>query len=236
MSIDSAAVSPPPQKSSFSRKVLAFFAALIAILWGIFEYVFPDPIIYLYSIWRPEYVLIFVSMLMFSMAVSLFIWSYLKNKYLFFFTTLLAYIASCFAFFIIGKEYHSPEFTDGQPKVTAETGSIYYRGIEFAHKTCDREADTVMCRFVVANKRGQKEVRADDWRLVMRDGSVFKQFDTFRGGQKMEYGLRLDLPQGVKAEVEVVFYEVPFKYTEILKLGFEVGNDKFGFKNIEIKK
>ena len=220
-------------KRHFSSSILGAITAILGIGWAILQYIFPDPMIYLYSIWRPEYVLIFISTFIALLSVALFIWSYLKNKFLFFLTALLIYTGSSFFFFIMGKVYFSPEFTDGLPKVTANTGSIYYRGIEFAHQFCDRKADTLSCNLIVSNRRGQASVNPKSWRLVMKDGAVFKDHIVFLGGQKQQnYRTQLDLPQGVEAQIQVVFYEIPNKYTKILKLGFDVNNEKFGFKDI----
>tara|TARA_B100000678_G_C17895288_1_gene377066 strand:- start:340 stop:552 length:213 start_codon:yes stop_codon:yes gene_type:complete len=69
----------------------------------------------------------------------------------------------------------------------------------------------------------------------MKDGAVFNDVELFRGGQKQRWSsASLDLPQGAEAKLEVVFYGVAQKYSDILKLGFEVQNQEFGFKSISI--
>jgi hypothetical protein len=222
------------ESKNIGGKILGMVALLLSVTFAILQYVFPDPIIYLYSLWRPEYILVLISLLISLLAFGAFIWTYLKNKYLFFITCLLLYVITAFSFFTMGREYYKPQFSDGQPKITAENGSVYYRGVEFSHQFCDRMADTVSCNLHIINKRGQAELRADSWRLVMKDGAVFKDYKALRGGQPMDSYGRLDLPQGVEANIQVIFYNVPIKYVDILKLGFKADRDKFGFKHLSI--
>lgn len=217
------------------QKVLAVMVALISLVTSLIAYVFPDPMAYLYTIVRPEYVLILASALVVLLSTSLFIATYLKSRVLFFAVSPLVYLLSGFAFFLIGTEYNRPNLTKGLPKVTSQNGSIYHRGIEFKHQICNRIADTVSCTVLVKNRRGQQNVSAGQWRIVMKNGAVFNDVNVFRGGQKMKpYRNGLDLPQDVEARLEVVFYKVPVEFEEILKLGFKVGGEELGFKNIYI--
>jgi len=218
---------------NFATKILTGISALLAILWAVLEYIFPDPLIYFYSIWKPEYVIVLFTIFISLVYFSVFIWTYIKNKVLFFLSAFSLYFLVSFSFFILGKEYQDPTFSDGLPTVTAESGSVYYRGIEFEHIDCNRKGESIACTVDVLNARSQKRVKVDSWRLVMKDGAVFKDVEMFRGGQKQRYrSVHLDLPQGAEAELEVVFYGVPQKYNDILKLGFEVQNQEFGFKSI----
>ncbi|MGQ7298833.1 hypothetical protein [Marinobacter nauticus] len=218
-----------------ATKTLTGITALIAVLWAILEYIFPDPLIYFYSIWKPEYVIVLFTIFVSLIYFSIFIWTYLKNKVLFFISAFLLYFLTSFAFFILGKEYQDPTFSDGMPTVTAESGSVYYRGIEFEHNNCSREGESIACTIEVFNARSQKRVSVNSWRLVMKDGAVFNDVELFRGGQKQRWNsANLDLPQGAEAKLEVVFYGVAQKYSDILKLGFEVQNQEFGFKSISI--
>lgn len=217
----------------YATKVLTGISAILAILWAILEYVFPDPLIYFYSIWKPEYVIVLFTIFISLIYFLVFIWTYIKSKVLFFLSAFFLYFLASFSFFILGKEYQDPTFSDGMPAVTAESGSVYYRGIEFEHNDCSRKGESIACTVDVLNARSQKRVKVDSWRLVMKDGAVFKDLEIFRGGQKQRYSSsNLDLPQGAEAEIKVVFYGVPKKYNEILKLGFEVQNQEFGFKSI----
>lgn len=218
-------------------KFLGFLTILISVVWALIEFLVPDPIVYFYTIWRPEYVLILLSSLIFMLSISVYIWTYLKNKYLFFVASFFIYILSSFSYFVIGREYYSADFADGAPSVTLEKGSLFYRGIEFEHLNCDRKADTVACDFIVHNKRSQTDIDLGHWKVVMQDGAIFTDYKIYRGGQKSKYSsVKLDLPQGANAKINVVFYEVPSKYSEILNLGFEVNNrQSFSFKNLEIK-
>lgn len=232
----SAVVSSELEKDKSSgaiSKFLGFTTALLGVVWALLQYFIPDPMIYLYSLWRPEYVLALIGLLITIFSVSLFIYSYLKNKIFFFSACLLIYCVSSFSFFIMGREYYDPNIADGLPKITLENGSLFHRGIEFSHQMCDRVGDTIACNIKVINKRGQAEISTRGWKIVMQDGAVFDDFKAFRAGQKMRYG-KLDLPQGVEAKMRVIFYNVPFDYSEILKLGFRTNNVEFGFKNITI--
>lgn len=218
---------------NFATKILTGISALLAILWAVLEYIFPDPLIYFYSIWKPVYVIVLFTIFISLVYFSVFIWTYIKNKVLFFLSAFSLYFLVSFSFFILGKEYQDPTFSDGLSTVTAESGSVYYRGIEFEHIDCNRKGESIACTVDVLNARSQKRVKVDSWRLVMKDGAVFKDVEMFRGGQKQRYrSVHLDLPQGAEAELEIVFYGVPQKYNDILKLGFEVQNQEFGFKFI----
>lgn len=234
-----AVASPEQRKSGFFKKFFGFITLLITIIWALIEYLLPDPLIYFYSIWRPEYVLVLVTALVFMFSMSIFVWTYLKNKYLFFIAAFTIYIFSSFAFFVIGREYYSASYMEGAPSVTLEKGSLYYRGIEFEHVDCDRKGDTVACNFIVHNSRNQAEVSLAGWKVVMKDGAIFTDYKAYRGGQESSRfsGLRLDLPQGASAEISIVFYEVPSKYAEILNIGFSVsGRKELNFKNININR
>lgn len=224
-----------PKKRSLITKTLGFLTLLITVTWALVEFLIPDPIIYFYSIWRPEYVLLLLTALIFMLSISVYIWSYLKNKYLFFIASFFIYILSSFSYFVIGREYYSTDLVDGAPAVTLEKGSLYYRGIEFEHVNCDRKADTVACNFIVHNKRSQTDVDLRTWKIVMIDGAIFTDYKIYRGGQKSRHSsIYLDLPQGANAEIQVVFYEVPAKYSEILSLGFGVKNENFSFKDLKV--
>ncbi|MCV2883350.1 hypothetical protein OE749_01395 [Aestuariibacter sp. AA17] len=234
--MENSVVAEEVKSSSALKVILSFVVGILGVLWAVVQYVFPDPLTYLYGVIRPEYVLVLIGALVFFFAIAILVSSYLKNKITFFITSPLVFIASCFTFFLIGMEYNSPDFTEGLPRVTAQHGSLYHKGVEFAHRACQREADTISCYVVVKNRRGQRRVDADSWRLVMKDGAIFNDYDMYRGGQKVErYGRNLDLPQGVEARVKVVFYGVDLHYGHILKLGFEASNKELGFKNIGIQ-
>lgn len=235
--MDQVAIQVTPRKGRFFTKLLGFLTILISVTWALVEFLIPDPIIYFYSIWRPEYVLVLLSTLIFTLSISIYIWTYLKNKYLFFIASFFIYTLSSFSYFVIGREYYSADLTDGSPTVTLDSGSLYYRGIEFEHVNCDRKADTVACNFIVHNKRSQADVNLSKWKIVMQDGAIFTDYNIYRGGQKSKYSnIRLDLPQGANAEIKVVFYEIPAKYLEILSLGFTVNNrQSFSFKNLKVK-
>lgn len=223
------------RSKGFAAKILTGISALLAILWAILEYIFPNPLIYFYSIWKPEYVIVLFTIFISLIYFSVFIWTYIKNKALFFVSAFFLYFLASFSFFILGKEYQDPTFSDGMPTVTAESGSVYYRGIEFEHDACNRKGESIACTIAVFNARSQKRVQVNSWRLVMKDGAVFRDVELYRGGQKQRYSsANLDLPQGAQAELEVVFYGVPQKYDGILKLGFEAQNQEFGFKSISI--
>lgn len=233
------AAQPDKKKTSWLTKFVGFITILISITWALIEYLLPDPLVYFYTIWRPEYVLILFSALIFMLSISIYVWTYLKNKYLFFLASFVIYIVSSFSYFVIGREYYSADITEGAPSVTLEKGSLYYRGVEFEHKNCDRKADTVACSFIVHNNRNQTKVSLSGWKTVMKDGAIFTDYKAYRGGQEASKysGLKLDLPQGANAEISVVFYEVPSKYSEILNIGFKVsGRKELNFKNINIKK
>jgi len=219
----------------FTTKILTGVSALLALLWAVLEYIFPDPLIYFYSIWKPEYVIVLFTIFISLIYFSVFIWTYIKNKILFFLSAFFLYFLVSFSFFILGKEYQDPTFSDGMPTITAESGSVYYRGIEFEHNDCSRKGESIACTVEVLNARSQKRVEVDSWRLVMKDGAIFRDAEVYRGGQKQRYrSTDLDLPQGAQAKLDVVFYGVPQKYEDILKLGFEVQNQEFGFKSISI--
>ncbi|ATC94730.1 hypothetical protein [Pseudoalteromonas tunicata] len=223
------------QKKS-NNLITRFFGVitlLIGFSWAMLQYFVPDPLIYFYSLWRPEYVLIFIALLVTVFSVGLYVYSYMKNRYLFFAASFFIYTISSFVFFIMGREYYDPNLSDGVPKTTLEKGSLYHRGIEFSHRICDRQGDTVSCNIKVINKRGQAEVNTGQWKLVMQDGAIFKDYDALIAGQEMRYG-QIDLPQGVEADINIIFYNVPLKYDQILKLGFRTNNTDFGFKNIKV--
>ncbi|WP_444944511.1 hypothetical protein ACJJIK_06250 [Microbulbifer sp. ZKSA006] len=218
-----------------AAKILGVLSALIALLWALIQYLFPDPMIYLSGIWRPEYFVAFMAIVIVCTSLSLCIWSYLKNRYLFAVVVVLAYSISCFSFFLLGKEYHSPDFVAGLPKTTSEGGVVYLQGVEIQHDHCARQGGTVQCRMTVTNRRSAQKIRFSSWRLVMKDGAVFKEYEAFRGGQAVRGMVYLELPRGAEAELEVVFFDVPEQYTEILNLGFRAGSKEFGFKNILIR-
>lgn len=230
------AVQQAKNKTRGLTKFVGFLTLLISIVWALIEFLVPDPIVYFYSIWRPEYVLVLLSALIFMLSISVYIWTYLKNKYLFFLASFFIYILSSFSYFVIGREYYSADFADGAPSVTLDKGSLYYRGIEFEHVNCDRKADTVACNFIVHNKRSQTNVDLGRWKVVMQDGAIFTDYNIFRADQRSRYNsISLDLPQGANAEIKVVFYEIPSKYSEILNLGFKVNNRQgFSFKNLKV--
>ncbi|WP_157953974.1 hypothetical protein [Microbulbifer sp. A4B17] len=69
----------------------------------------------------------------------------------------------------------------------------------------------------------------------MKDGAVFKECEAFGGGQEVKGVAYLELPQGSEADLEIVFFEVPEQYGEVLNLGFKAGSKEFGFKNIVIR-
>ncbi|WNZ58047.1 hypothetical protein QT397_12155 [Microbulbifer sp. MKSA007] len=223
------------RRKFFAAKILSVLSALVAVLWALTQYLFPEPMIYLYGIWRPEYYVAFMAIVIVCTSLSLCIWSYLKNRYLFGVVLVLAYSISCFSFFILGKEYHSPDFVAGLPKTTSEGGAVYLQGVEIHHNNCVRQGGTVQCRMTVTNRRSRQKVRLSSWRLIMKDGAVFKEYEAFRGGQEVRGMVYLELPRGSEAELEIVFFEVPENYTEILNLGFKAGSKEFGFKNINVR-
>ncbi|MBN2885010.1 hypothetical protein JXE04_03740 [Patescibacteria group bacterium] len=178
--------------------------------------------------------------LIFTLSLSLYIWTYLKNKYLFFIASFFIYTLSSFSYFVIGREYYSADFTQGTPSVTLDKGSLYYRGVEFEHVNCDRKADTIACDFMVNNVRGETWLNLDNWKMVMEDGAIFTDYRVSRAEQKNQRrDIDLDLPQGAKARINVVFYSVPSRYQEILSLGFRVDGrnyeaENFSFKNLKV--
>lgn len=229
----------PAKKKRFIGKFLGFLTISITILWALVEYLLPDPIVYFYSIWRPEYVLILMSALVFTLSLSIYIWAYLKNKYLFFIASFFIYILSSFSYFVIGREYYSADFGGDTPSVTLNQGSLYFRGVEFEHIECERKADTIGCDFMVINNRSHASLSMNSWKMVMEDGAIFTDYRLSRASQstKRNY-INLDLPQGAKAKIKVVFYEVPTRYNKILSLGLEVNNSgnrqDFSFKNLNV--
>lgn len=227
------------KKKSFIGRFLGFLTISITVLWALVEYLLPDPIVYFYSIWRPEYVLILMSAIVLTLSLSIYIWTYLKNKYLFFIASFFIYILSSFSYFIIGREYYSSDFGKDTPAVTLEKGSLYFRGVEFEHIVCNRKADTIGCDFMIINNRNPTKMNMNNWKIVMEDGAIFNDYSLSRANQvtKRNY-IDIDLPQGARAQIKVVFYEIPTSYNKILSLGLKVSSSgkkqNFSFKNLDV--
>lgn len=221
-------------RNKLTTTVLAVTTGIIGVLWAVVNFLFPDPLVYFYGIWRPEYVLLISSAFIFLCAMSLFIWSYLKSKYLFFPIAFFVYVGSNFSFFIMGKEFYNAGYTDGRPNTTSHQGSLYHKGVEFSHRKCSREADSVICDLEVYNRRQHQKLSLGSFKLIMKDGAVYKDVDIFRGGQKVGTWNNLELPTGINAKVKVEFMEVDVLHHSILNLRFNVDNKEYSFNNIEI--
>ncbi len=221
--------------SIFTKTVTIGFG-LIAIMWGAIQYLFPNPIVYLSGILRIEYLFVFFSVFIFVLSSTLFIWSYLRHKVIFFVVSFFVYSLSCFAFFILGKEFYNPDLGKGVAYHTAEEGTLHFKGAEVDLRECTMRRDIVSCYISLKNDKHRQKMNTSRWTIVMEDGALFEEYDMYRGGQKIRSRDDIVLPTGVNAQLEVVFYNVSEKYDRILTLSFRLNDENMSFNQVSLRK